>query len=148
MKNPIKISGLLLGLACLGSITAQADPLVVSTSNDASVLTNSILGSGISLVGAPIYVGANDAASGTFTGGGDLIGIESGLILTTGTAAGAVGPNNTGSYTGGTGTTTSLKFDFTTTGGDLYFNYVFASEEYNEWVFTAYNDKFFFYWMA
>ena len=141
MNKIIKATGLSLGLACLATVAAYANPLVVTTSSDANTLVNSILGSGITVVGTPTYSGANAGASGTFSGGLDLIGISSGLLLTTGDAAGAVGPNTTSGYTG-SGSFTSLTFDFTTAGGDLYFNYVFASEEYNEYVNSIYNDSF------
>jgi hypothetical protein len=123
------------------SLTGRAAPLVVNPSNDAATLVSSILGSGITVVGAPTYTGANIGAGGTFSGGLDLIGISSGLLLTTGNAVGAVGPNNTPNYTGA-GASTSLKFSFTSAGGDLFFNYVFASEEYNEFVGTQFNDTF------
>src|SRR5690606_24494876 len=36
-------------------------------------------------------------------------------------------------------------FDFETTTGDLFFSYVFASEEYNEYVNTSVNDVFAFF---
>jgi hypothetical protein len=124
-------------------LPAQAASVVVTPSNDGDTLVNSILGSGITLVsGSVSYTGANTAASGTFTGGaGAGIGIANGLIMTSGYAASAVGPNDSGSTTG-PGFESSLTFKFTTTGGNLFFNYVFASEEYNEYVFSAYNDKF------
>ena len=141
MNKIIKATGLSVGLACLATVAAYANPLVVTTSSDANTLVNSILGSGITVVGTPTYVGANSGASGTFTGGLDLIGISSGLLLTTGDAAAAPGPNNTDSYSG-VGGTTSLKFTFTSSGGGLYFNYVFASEEYNEYVNEGFNDNF------
>jgi hypothetical protein len=35
-----------------------------------------------------------------------------------------------------------LKFDFTSASGNVFFNYVFASEEYNEWVGSQFNDSF------
>ena len=63
-----------------------APALTVAPTNDASILTNTLLGSGIDLVGTPVYTGAS-AASGTFAGGlAAGIGIESGIILTTGSA--------------------------------------------------------------
>lgn len=120
--------------------------LSVTPSSNAAALVNSIVGSGISVVsGSESYSGANGAASGTFSGGNSVggggLGIDQGLILTTGDAVGAIGPNTTNSYTGG-GATTSLSFDFNSSGGDLFFNYVFGSEEYNEYVNSQYNDIF------
>ena len=40
---------------------------------------------------------------------------------------------------------TILEFDFTTKGGNVSFNYVFASEEYIEYTNTEYNDVFGFF---
>ncbi|MEA1866584.1 MAG: choice-of-anchor L domain-containing protein, partial [Thermodesulfobacteriota bacterium] len=40
---------------------------------------------------------------------------------------------------------TILEFDFVSSGDAAYFNYVFGSEEYNEWVGSAYNDVFGFF---
>lgn len=142
MKKLI-IAGLAFGLVVSG-MTGTASALNVTATNNGDTLVNALLGSGISLVsGSVSYTGANSAASGTFTNGGN-IGISNGIILTTGNASGAVGPNNVGNYSG-SGASTSLAFDFTTAAGDLFFNYVFASEEYNEWVGSQYNDYFKFY---
>lgn len=137
-----KQTRLVLGLATLLPM-AGAQAIVVTPTTDANTLTGSILGSGITLVGAPVYSqnGGSTVAAGTFTGAGAAIGIESGLILTTGAAASAAGPNNFDN-TSGAGNLTSLTFSFTSTGGDLFFNYVFASEEYNEFTNTGFNDFF------
>jgi len=106
---------------------------------------------------------------GTFTGGASAgITINSGVLLTTGTVQNAVGPNNSPSttqnwgaagtpelnnlasvVTGNAGSHTydanTLTFNFNAaTAGTLYFNYVFGSEEYNEWV-GDYNDVFGFF---
>jgi len=138
----------------------QAFALSVSTTNSATTLVNNILGAGVTLVGTPTYNGASGAAA-TFTGGGN-VGIASGILLTTGAATIAQGPNNSGSAGYGNGVSglsslnalipgyttydaTSLSFDFTTAGGNLYFNYVFGSEEYNEYVGSNYNDVFAFF---
>lgn len=136
-------------LASLGVIltggSAHAD-LVVTTGLSGNDLSNLLLGPGITLVGSPTLSEAEAGATGAFTGGLSAgLGFDSGIILTTGSAAGAVGPNNDTGFTGpGGGVISSLTFDFTTTGGDLFFNYIFASEEYNEYVNSSFNDNFFF----
>ena len=142
MKYSKKLHPLLL--IPLAVVSTAHAALVVVPNNTGADLANSILGAGISLVpGSVTYSGAGSGASGSFTGGVSAgIGIESGLILTTGLASNAVGPNSSGGSTSGSGTTSTLSFSFTTLGGDLYFNYVFASEEYNEWVNSTFNDKF------
>jgi len=93
------------------------------------------------------------------------LGIEAGLILTTGGVSVAVGPNN---HEGKVVHTTCdeyfdeslaaltldpdsvydmsvLEFDFVPWDKEISFNYVFASEEYLEWVGTFYNDVFGFF---
>jgi hypothetical protein len=152
---------LIIGLAALVPL-AGAHALDVTPESDAADLVNTILGSGISVSGTPTYTGAAGAA-GTFTGGvASGIGIESGIVLTSGTATLAEGPNSADDATGDNGLAgdadldglipgfathdaTILTFDFTTDGGDLYFNFVFGSEEYNEWVGSAFNDVFGFF---
>jgi len=149
-----------LGITAAVSAT-NASALVVNTSSDGSLLANTILGSGISISNIT-YTGAA-GASGTFSDGmASGIGISSGIILTTGSAADAVGPNTSDGTTTDnamagdtdlnglipgyqTYDATVLEFDFTSTGGDVYFNYVFASEEYNEFVGSIFNDVFGFY---
>jgi PEP-CTERM motif len=128
-------------LAAAGSANAA---LITTASNNGTNLVNALVGSGVS-VSNIFYSGATATASGTFTGGSTIgaggLGFDTGVLLTTGTVACAPGPNNAPNCSGG-GTTTSLKFDFTTTTGDLFFNYVFASEEYNEYVGSGFNDSF------
>jgi hypothetical protein len=136
-----------VGILAVAALPAQA-ALTVTTSSTAATLVNSILGPGITVVpGSQTYSGANLGASGFFAGGNSVggggLGIDTGLILTTGNAVGAIGPNNTGSYSG-SGAATTLSFNFNTAGGDLFFNYVFASEEYNEYVGSGFNDTFTF----
>ena len=146
-----------------------AEVLTVATTNDANVLANTILGPGIKLVGQPQYIGAARAA-GTFVGGlAAGIGIESGIILTSGDANLALPPNtiNPASWDNNLpgdpdldallrarGLSTAevntydaaiLEFTFNSKGGDLFFNFVFASDEYNEFVNSAYNDVFGFF---
>lgn len=141
-------------------MTSAANALVVTDVADGQTLANSILGSGITISNVT-YTGSA-TSSGTFTGGfSSGLDFDTGVLLTTGAAQNAVGPNNdSGKSTnfGGAGDSdltnlsgyttndaTVLSFDFEFDGGlggDLFFNFVFASEEYNEWVGSQYNDVF------
>ena len=101
---------------------------------------------------------------GTFTSGanGTNLGVSSGIIMGSGNVSFAVGPNNTGggSMTGCTtypyaplaaaasGTINDcavLEFDFYPKSDSIKFNYVFASEEYPEYVCGTVNDIFAFF---
>lgn len=142
---------------------APASALSVTTSSSAPDLVSSILGPGISVVGGTQSLTGGSTSAGFFTGGlGSGIGIDTGIILTSGNAKLAEGPNSgdgTGLNFGGGGDAdlaslipgysindaTILTFDFTTTGGDLFFNYVFGSDEYNEYVDSSFNDVFGFF---
>ena len=139
--------------------------LVITPMVSATHLVETLLGEGIEIVGLPTYTGA-EVAAGTFTGGISAgIGIEKGIILTSGDASLAVGPNISdatsrinnfpgdpdldaivgGGMFGGTNDATVLEFNFETRGGNLFFNYVFASEEYNEFTNSMFNDVFAFF---
>jgi hypothetical protein len=61
--------------------------------------------------------------------------------LTTGTVFNAIGPNTSGS-TSGPGALSSLSFDFVAVSPGISWRYVFASEEYQEWVGSSFNDRF------
>lgn len=105
------------------------------------------------------YTGAAQAR-GFFNGINSNIGLKSGVILSTGKATDAIGPNNTTSVTSINGTPGSpqltqiigqptndaaiLEFDFIPSSDTVKFRYVFASEEYYEGVCTPYNDAFAF----
>lgn len=131
-----------------------------------NMLRDHVLGAGLSPVGNASFVGGVDAADGTFTSAGTYsgglwsIGMDRGIVLATGLAEATSGPNLSNSTSGDasrlgdvdldaafvplepparwTQDSTSLQFrveaDYT---GLAYFNFVFASEEYNELVGTA-----------
>jgi hypothetical protein len=137
----------------------RALALSVTPTGDAMTLTTTILGTGISLVGTPLYSGAPGAA-GTFSQGlAAGLGMDTGILLTTGTATDAVGPNRRDDTTTvndpfGDGFSplgfltfdaAVLEFIFVTGGDNLFFNYVFASEEYSEFVNFPFNDMFAFF---
>ena len=157
----IRFTGL-LGVGLALAFVNQSQAIIVTPTGNANTLASTILGSGITLVGSPTISG-NAAQSGTFTGGtASGIGINNGIVLTTGSAS-SVGNLNTSDNTTtaygtsyGAGPLNTLvggsKFDantltltFNSAGGNLFFNYVFGSEEYNEYANTQFNDVFGFF---
>jgi hypothetical protein len=124
-----------------------------------SDLANSLVGTGISISNVT-YTGADEAA-GTFSGGTGIIGFESGIMLSSGDIINVVGPNvqdGIGTNNGTSGDTdltdlsgfptndaAVLEFDFVPDGDAVTFSYVFASDEYNEYVHSSYNDVFAFF---
>ncbi len=132
----------------------------VTTTNDPNTLANTILGSGVT-VSAPTYTGTPDAAGVFSNGNAAGLGIDSGILLSTGKAVDAANPSSFSASTdnGTPGDTqlsallpgkpptfdaAALQFNFTLAPGSnsLYFNYAFASEEYPKYVNSKYNDVF------
>lgn len=156
-------------LAVLALASSGRAQISVTPDINPNDLVNNILGPGISIVGTPqLLDGAGNpysvaGAAGVFTGGASAgIGIAGGVVLTTGYAT-LIGPVNNDDGAGRdnglpgyaplgaqvpgfpTFDALRLKFDFTTPGGDLFFNYVFGSEEYNEFANSPFNDVFAFF---
>jgi hypothetical protein len=145
------------------SLTALPAHAVTSTTDlttqTATDLANTLLGSGVTASNV-VYTGAA-GASGTFAGGAPSVGFDTGVLLTTGSTASVVGPNkapNTSTDNGVagdadltalSGVTTHdasvLEFDFTPNADTVYFQYVFGSEEYLEYVGSNFNDSFAFF---
>jgi hypothetical protein len=139
-------------------------PFNINTTTNANSARNALLGPGITTIGNATGVGSSVSA-GTFTGGLSAgIGINNGIVLTTGNAGLIDSTNSSDSSSGiasfsgdaslnalgggATLDTTSLTFSFEFAGGvggNLFFNYVFASEEYNEYANTQFNDVFAFF---
>lgn len=136
----MKFSKLALAAAVVLAANA-AQAVVVTASNSATTLANAIAGSGITVSNATLS-SASSTGSGTFTGGAASVGFDSGILLTTGQVSCAVGPNTSESCGQNNGSTSTLAFDFTSTTGQVFFQYVFASEEYNEYVQQGFNDQF------
>lgn len=138
-----------------------ADGTVV-TVND---LVESLLGEGVSYSNVSYQGILGDAASASmgFFSGADCVplGFDAGIILSSGTLANAVGPNSSSSTSASLGlpgdaaltalsgnTTfdaTWLQFDFVPTANTVFIQYVFGSEEYNEYVNSSVNDVFAFF---
>jgi hypothetical protein len=146
-----------LGIVAAGQAHAA---IMVTGTSDPDVLIEEILGTGITVSNIN-YIGATNQA-GTFTGGLSAgLGFDTGIVLTSGDATLIDDVNDSDSATGVTGTGTNadlnalipqntydqnvLEFDFESAGGDLFFEFAFGSEEYNEYANTAYNDVFAFF---
>lgn len=105
------------------------------------------------------YRGAMDAR-GSFRCPNCTLPIDSGIVLSTGDVRYLQGPNNSPSSSGNNGTwgdkqleelaygttydAAILEFDFVTEEEVISFNYVFGSEEYEEYVGSPFNDVFAF----
>ena len=146
-------------------VIQQAPPCTSISTSDLTVVTVNdvvakLLGSGVTVSGVS-YSGANGAA-GTFSGGSGIIGFNDGIMLSSGDISNAIGPNEFDAIThdnllGGDadlnlqipGYTTYdaavLEFDFVPQTSVITFDYVFTSDEYNEWANSPYNDVFGFY---
>lgn len=109
-----------------------------------------------------LYKGGSPASSGTFRGGGDIIGIEAGAVLTSGKAVDVgAAPSSTYSYNSGspgdslltdmlsdtkqTYNRSFLEFEFKPAqNGTISFNFVFGSKEYSRSRTQRFNDGFYF----
>ncbi len=164
MKRHSKFTSLLLSACITGIIAPQANAIDVTASDDENALVNGILGSNsnINVLGSPTYSGSGTNASGFFSNGTSGVGIDEGVLLSTGDAEDAEGPNTSEStsvnnglpgdsdlenlVSNDTNNAATLEFDFQfgdgSQGGDLFFNYAFGSEEYTEYVGSQFNDVF------
>lgn len=139
--------------------------ITITPGGTATQIVTSLVANGITVTNPTINCGAT--SYGTYTGnlqaGGSQLS-NGGIVLTTGSAAGADGPNNTGStstaVTGfdfsdpqlttqpGAGSPAPAKdncvveFDMKPSCGSLTVSFVFGSEEYPEFVTGSFNDGF------
>lgn len=133
--------------------------LTVSPQTDLEQLARTITGPGVSI--ANPQINCHPQGYGQFQYEGSILGIEEGILLTSGKIEYAIGPNNQEDKTfeqhrsGNailnkvTGRRTYdaclFEFDVIPAGDSLEFEFVFGSEEYNEWVGSQYNDVFGFF---
>jgi hypothetical protein len=128
-------------------------------------LVEAILGPGITYSNVN-FIGtqapAVPASAGTFSNGtGAGMEVDEGIVLSSGYIVNAPGPNINDGITGtlnlagdadldllvggGTQDATVLEFDFIPENNTVYIEYVFASDEYNEYVGSTFNDVFAFF---
>lgn len=163
------IKPLLLAFACACPISmAQAQlqvQSIVGPTYSPSDLVSSMVGPGITVSNIKFnQAGAVDdesQAAGLFSNGQSYVGMGSGAILSSGAVTDLPGTNdisntsvtlNTGSdldleslATGTVYDSTVLEFSFVPTSDTISFEYVFLSEEYNEYVGSTFNDVFGFF---
>ncbi len=136
-------------------------PLVVTqvdgTTTTATTLANNIAGSGVTVTGVT-FAGANNQA-GTFTGAtgfaNEWLGFDSGVVLSTGdvnntgsapavlssTPIGSAGDADLEAIANATSFDASvLEIDFIPTASVVALQFTFGSEEYNEYVYSNFND--------
>ncbi len=143
-------------------VNKSAPPITTSTAYTPQQLIEDIfIGGGCFEVTNVSYTGAT-SARGYFNNGQTSIGIQEGIMISSGPISTATGPNNTPQAGGATGGGTDidlaglvsgivvndaavLEFDFTPTVSQVTFDYVFASEEYCDYVNSNFNDVFGFF---
>lgn len=133
-------------------------------------LAKLITGNGVTISNVDVKCTTTSSGRGygSYTAGTNSMGLTQGLLLTTGRAQNAIGPNNTASktsqgnlnlasndtykkllenYSGGKRVNEYclFSFDIIPQGDTIKFDYVFASEEYNEYVNSDFNDVFGFF---
>ncbi|HHB79114.1 MAG TPA: hypothetical protein ENK85_07770 [Saprospiraceae bacterium] len=138
------------------------DLLSVSLGLSADELVKGVLIGNNCSIDLNVQKHGEDVQFGTFDNGLASIGFDSGIIISTGHINNAIGPNNSGSSgtnvpnnysdpdldaiaTEATFDAAVLEFDFTPVSNHIEFEYVFASEEYCEYVNKDYNDIFGFF---
>jgi hypothetical protein len=128
---------------------------------DAIRLAQELAGQGVT-VNSATFTG-DPLSAGLFGGAGvaDTIGVTDGVVLSSGEITAVAGPNDSsgesGITTGGSdpdldalvdgsiNDAAVLEVSFTPQTADLQINYVFASEEYKEYVDSSFNDVFAFF---
>ena len=156
MKHLIVILTVVIPLFSMGQLTT-------SPGSAAALVQNVLLGNGVTV--SNITYNGFPASIGSFTAVNSNLGLSSGVVLTTGTildnGSGPHGPNNSdgaGMDNGAPGygplgpiagaqtfNAAVLEFDFVPYSDSVRFKYVFASEEYLEYVNTGFNDAFAFF---
>ena len=146
----------------LASTGASAGGIVTDDLRDtklsATQLAQSLVGPGVTISNVT-YTGSLWSA-GTFTGGSDILGFGTGIILSNGAVSNVIGPNCSTGITQSNATpgdtdlsnligqvtndAAVLEFDFVPTSPTISFQYVFASDEYQDFVFD-FNDVFAFF---
>ncbi|MBX9852749.1 MAG: choice-of-anchor L domain-containing protein [Cytophagaceae bacterium] len=155
------VFGLLLSLNLSAQVVINTNP-----ANSITSVVNNLAGNGVKISNISWYFPADAVLQpwGQFTDNNNAIGLSKGLLLTTGAAVYARGPNNDSEKSQQNGDNYEdpdlkglvdpsidimdvayVEFDIVSSSPVLSFNYVFGSEEYMEYVNENYNDIFGFF---
>lgn len=149
-----KITSTLILMAFAFFCKAQ---MTIAVASDTDMVQNHLLGNGV--FASNITSAGNPFQFGTFTG--CAAGIDSGILLTSGQVGGPWAPapyfrsssmNNNSDPSlallvspNPVKDAAVLEFDFKVASDSVKFNFVFSSEEYNDYVNTSFNDVFGFF---
>lgn len=158
LQNKKAVSGKMNGKAAPGIL---AGGFAVQAANTGGIslqaIVQSLVGNGVTISNVQCNAPDSLRAVGSFTGGASLLGIDNGLIMTSGSINNAIGPNISTSTSQDNQMpgylpmdtlgydATIVDFDLVSTTNLMTFKYVFASEEYNEYVGSVFNDQFSFF---
>lgn len=165
----MKAKSLILGaiFAGLGFNSTAQITVDNTTQTPEQLVQNVLVGSGVTISGVMFNASTPLAQAvqtqvGEFDATGTTFPLASGLIMATGDATLAIGPNNSPSFTNNNGVAPDpndpdlalvgqpftmnneaiLEFDFIPTGDSVVFNYIFGSDEYHEYSTSSFNDGF------
>ncbi|WP_298222605.1 choice-of-anchor L domain-containing protein [Flavobacterium sp.] len=156
---------LLTTLLVLVSFSVRPQLAINNTETPGQLVLNTFLGENLSVSNIKFNGSAANAQTvrdqiAQFSDASAALSCEQGLILSTGKVNAALGPNNTSSVNLPTATpftgdadlalisgaqvnnVCKLEFDFVPNGDTVLFEYIFASEEYPEFVNSQFNDTF------
>lgn len=145
-------------------LLAQSNPQSIRTDNtyQTDFLVKNIFAKGACNNITNVTRNGQPTGVGYFENGSEIIGLDRGIILATGPIQNARGPNTvsnkSGNFADGTGDpdlnimtganvvdAVAIEFDFIPLDSFITFRYVFASEEYCEFVGSIFNDVFGFF---
>lgn len=156
-KRTLVLGALLILAASANAVTTKD----MASGTTADQIVSTLAGAGITITN--VKVTGSNTAIGTFDGGsGDGLSIDSGVIMSSGKISTAAGPNTSEGTSGGLGQpgdagldaivkpllthdAVILEFDAVTTTSTFSIRYIFASEEYKEFVGSKFNDVFAFF---
>jgi len=152
--------------SCLFHGSLSHAQINITAGQTASALAQKLVGTGVTVFNATLDCPSN--ANGIFTVVTSNLGIDSGIVLTSGqavTVGANIGINTPASNSGSTSTSNGsgsdadltalatvntfdkcmLEFDFLPAGDTIKFDYIFGSEEYPEYACGSVNDVFGFF---